>query len=211
MNLENTYLKHVVINSDEYVIDLIRNIYNGIYDDAVAIYTDTDTPEKRRKVRKLVSDNQITTYSNWKRELLQCLVNFLNAYFAPTSPAAAFGYDPITTEVDKYFLQCMETVLPYEEDALRYDPVVVEEAVENNLPVPDFAIKGTKQIDVDAIDDLIDFFEKLDGAQRQALGRPSHHELITFVIDKGTGWIIMNYWGDNRIHLYNEMIRSEHQ
>lgn len=203
MKLEDTYLEVCVLKvGDKDIFAHIENIYNDIYRDLVDVYNVKGDKEKRLKVIDLVKGRKISTLSELRIEILRYLTKFLNIYYAPIGSVYS------NANMDELFFEIMDPVLCTALDKHRYDPIEVEEAISNGLPEPKYAVPGVKQVDEDSLQDLIDSFDAVITGLRTSLKRTSPHELIRFEVSPDTGWLLMSFWGDNRIHLYNDMVAN---
>lgn len=193
IDLEKTYLRISLIVDMVPIHGYLEKIFGDAYRTArdqhlvqgnvTAEDTTLSVTQKQIALAKAQRENKVRTYNDWLYDVSVSLCKYLNSVFNVCGQIGDVG-SIVRYMEDEFFIE--RTAVAEE---LRHVLVLTEEQEE-------------------AIDQFFDYMDNLVAEQREAFDRLSSHELIHFSPTRPTGHISIEFWGDNRIHLYNQMMAS---
>lgn len=206
-DLDKTHLRISIITDVEGIHSKLRDIFREVYDEARDLHLVGNNKEKKvdadtiAKHVRLLREGRVREYKDWLRDVSDLLCEYLNKVFAVSKDSTVdLGCILDIMEPEFYIEPTVRTP-----DTLEQVPGKML-GDRNSIEV----IPGELRIDLDeaqsdAIDNLFNHFDGIIAAQRELYDRYSPAELIRFRADRSTGFILIEFWGDVRIHLYNQL------
>ncbi len=201
MDLEKTYLRVALVTSLDQIHASLKNIYGDTYTKTAAQYfitgklkqidprtgqeVERSVASQAAQLRQGVQEKKLRPYNVWMVDVSRALCKYLNSVYSV--------YEESRDGVD--------SILRHMQDEFYIEPNVVTDELTRETVL--------SEEQEDAIDHLYTTFDNIVASQRELFDRPSDKELIRFTVVPGSAYISIEFWGDNRIHLYNQMMKSK--
>lgn len=207
-DLENTYLRVSLITNVDHIHNRLRNIFLSAYDEARSRHLVTKRTEDK-SVNELARDlivsvnaGKTRNYNEWLFGVSSSLCKYLNLVYSHDQNEKCGVHDIVTVMEEEFYIE----------------PTLIGEGTLS--PVTGARLGSRNSIEVtpgellvemtddqyDAIDELFEYFDAVVTSQRELYDRYGSKELIKFSADRTTGFIFIEFWGDVRVHLYNELM-----
>lgn len=207
-DLENTYLRVSLITNVDHIHNRLRNIFLSTYDEARSRHLVTKRTEDKsvnelaRDLIVSVSAGKTRNYNEWLFGVSSSLCKYLNRVYSHDQNEKCGVHDIVSVMEEEFYIE----------------PTLIGEGTLS--PVTGTRLGSRNSIEVtpgellvemtddqyDAIDELFEYFDSVVTSQRELYDRYGSKELIKFSADRGTGFIFIEFWGDVRVHLYNELM-----